>query len=1615
MARALHILILSFLLLPSVVVGQLVVTPSNNATALAEDLVGSGVVISNAQLFSDPSAQGFFDGTNANIGLDSGIVLTTGRALDAQGPNTSTGITFDNNQPGDPLLDALAGQATQDRCELRFDVTPFSDTMVFRYVFASDEYPEYVCANFNDVFGFFVSGPDPLGGNYVDENVAHIPGTTLPVAISTVNPGVPGSQGTAGNCQSLAYSQYYNANHQLGAGTIEYDGFTRVFTAVIPVVKCETYTLRLMIGDAGDGAWDSGVFLESGSLSAFGASVEASTNVGPVYTNIIEGCLDGKLTFVRGAGDNTNPETILLQVGGSATNGVDYNTIPDTIIIPANQDTVVFPLTAFQDNLAEGFEVIKVFIRLPCSSRIIDSAVINVVDSLSIELTPDSTVCLGDAVLLQAIGGNNFSWSPPTYLNTTSISTPTSTPLQTITYTVNSQLANCSATDSVKLTVVPYPSITVGPDTAICLGDNIVLPATGVADAYQWTPMVFLSNPLTLNPTALVTSTTTYTLTATNGGICSDTGTVTVTVNPLPIVDAGPSRAICEGDSAVMAATGGAVYNWSPGSTVSDSTIGNPFAFPTTTTVYTVIITDTNGCSRTDFTQVGIIPAPNIQAGPDQTICEGTSTSLIATGGSFYDWSPANTLSDSSIANPTASPSTTTSYVVTGTASSGCSNTDTTVVTVSPYPTAQITANTPIVCPGDTIFLQASGGVTYNWLPSIGLSDPTAASPYAIMNQDITYTVTVTDANGCSNADSISLSVFDLPTIQSGGGDSICIGESTTLSASGGVSYLWSPGSTLSNTTIASPVATPTSTTTYTLQVTDANGCSNTDQLTVTVLPLPTANAGNDQAICEGEPTTLSATGGVSYLWSPGTGLSCTQCASPTLIPQTNTTYTVQVTDAFGCQDSDTVRITVTPLPATTISALPAGICPGNSVQLNATGGIAYNWTPASTLNNAAISNPTATPNNTTWYTVNITDVTGCVATDSVQVEVFNLPNLSAGPDQTICATDAITLQGTGALTYNWAPATGLSNPNVANPVASPSTTITYTMTGTDANGCSKEDQVTITVNPLPTATAGPDRTVCQRDIVNLSASGGISYNWSPSQGLSCTNCANPVLVAQTTRNYVVTVTDGNGCSNTDTTRITVLPAPFVEAGNDTVICPNTSVQLNGQGAGAYSWTPSGPLNNTTIANPIATVTSDTYFFLEITDANGCTNQDSVLVSFFPNSQVTTGADTAICEGESVQLSASLMDRYTWSPANTLSNPQARNPVASPTSTTTYTVTGSDLNGCTSTATQMVTVYPVPDIALGVADTQICPNTTLQLLASGGQQYSWSPTSSLSNATIANPVASPNSNTIYSLTVTSVQNCSSDTSFLVEVLPVISANITPDLALCPGEETTLSAQNGIDYRWSPGAGLNGRNTATPTASPTTTTQYTLEMTDVNGCLVTDSVLITVHPDVIVDAGPDNSVFIGESVNMQGSGVGTFEWIPPIYLDNPFDPQTLVTPDSSTTYTLIVTSTEGCTAEDEVFIRVYFPTKVFVPNAFSPDGDGRNDVIGPIWFNEFELETFQVYNRWGQLVYETVNPDDRWDGTIGGAPAPMGVYIYLLRGVGNRGEPFVKQGNITLFR
>lgn len=1605
-------------LLPQVVSAQLQVTASSNANALAQSLVGQGVSVSNAVLFAAPNQAGFFNGINSNIGISSGIILTSGSVANAVGPNTTGGATTVAGQPGFPLLTQQAGVQTHDRCVLQFDVIPFADTLVFRYSFASEEYPEFVCSGFNDAFGFFISGPNPSGPAYVDRNVALIPGTGTLVAINSVNPGTPGAGYPAGGCISLNYSNFYVSN--TGGATVQYDGWTRSFKAQLIVVPCSTYTFKLAIADGGDQLYDSGVFLEEGSLTANGNSVESRTSAGLAYTSMIEGCLDGQIIIRRNGSNNGSPQTVNIQTGGTATNGVDYTTIPGTVTIPAGQDSIILNIQGFQDGLNENFESLIVYLLSPCQGNVLDSTLIYIEDSLHIQIFPgDTSICQGESVQLLAIGGGNFQWSPPAGLNNTGINSPTATPTATTTYTVTGHIQSCYASNTVRITVNNYPTVSVSPDTGICLGSNTQLQATvvGPGATYQWSPPTGLSSTTVLNPFANPTTTTTYTLTAISGLNCSTQASVNVTVFPFPQANAGPDVTFCAGDSVQLQASGGVSYSWSPVTGLSDPTIANPIAKPTSTTFYTVQVTNANGCSANDIVKVTVNQPPAINLGPDKNICAGSSVQLQAIGALSYQWSPAATLNNPNIANPTATPGQTTTYTVVGT-TNGCSTTDTVRVMVHPLPTPSIQPSATIVCPGQTIQLQASGGIAFQWAPAAGLSNPNVANPVATMTQDVTYTVTVTNANGCTGIDSIKLRVHTLPTISTGGNDSICYGQSTTLSASGGVSYNWSPAASLSNPNIANPVASPTNTTNYTLQVTDANGCQNTDQVTITVMPLPNANAGPDRTACEGDVINLNGSGGATYKWIPTGGLSCSNCQNPSWISTANRSFTMTAFSLFGCIDKDTVDIQVTPAPNTQVSASAPGTCPGGTVQLTAAGGDTYTWQAGILgLSSYNIPDPVATPPATTKYYVTVRDnTTGCSALDSIIIQVYPLPNVQVSPDDTICLGENKVLQASGANSYSWAPAGTLSASNGKTVTATPTSTTQYTVTGTDNKGCKNTAQVQVKVNPLPTANAGSDQTICKGSVTQLTGAGGGTYQWSPSTGLSCNQCQNPSTVVSASRSYILKVTDGNGCVDRDTVALTVLSLPPVNAGQDVTLCPGGSTQLQATGALNYSWGPSTGLTSTTIPDPVATPSSAVTYTVTGTDANGCQKADSVRVDFFPFTPVNAGTDVSICAGESTQLQAQNANQYTWTPAATLSDPTIANPTATPATTTIYTVNATDGNGCTSIDQVMVTVRPIPNIVLMQGDTTLCVDKSVQLGATGGTIFTWSPAAGLSNPNIANPIASPTSATEYTVTVENSVGCTDQATVQIDFYPITDPNAQPTtIAICPGDSVQLTSDNGVTYSWDPGAGLSNASIADPVAIPGQTTIYTLTIQDVNGCVFTDEVEITVHPTPWADAGIDGSVFIGESIQLNGTGNGSFEWTPHKWLDFPFSGSPVSTPDSSIWYTLTVTTTKGCTAFDSMYIKVHYETVVFMPNAFSPNGDGQNDVFKPKWYHEFELQEFRIYNRWGTLMYSSSDGNSGWDGTYEGVPQPIGTYTYVVHGVGNRGQTFFKRGNITLIR
>ncbi|MFN8165535.1 MAG: hypothetical protein U0X76_05040 [Bacteroidia bacterium] len=643
-----------------------------------------------------------------------------------------------------------------------------------------------------------------------------------------------------------------------------------------------------------------------------------------------------------------------------------------------------------------------------CPASAISTVTVNPLPVVSLNA---STICSGASATLTATvapAGGTYSWSPGGQTTGTISVSPAATTTYSVTYTN----AGCTSTASNSVTVNPLPTVSVNAST-ICAGSAATLTATvsPAGGTYAWSPGGQTTGSISVSPS----STTTYSVTYTNAG-CTSTATNSVTVNPLPTLSINSST-ICAGSSATLTATpsiAGGTYSWSPGG----QTTAGITVTPATTTTYTATYT-ASGCSATSSSTVTVNPLPTVSVN-STSVCSGSSATLTATPsiiGGTYSWSPGGQTANSISVSPVASTNYTVTYDL-----SGCTATATSAVTVIPLPTVNV--NSATICNGSSTTLTGTpsiAGGTFTWSPGGQTTAAISVSPTGTTTYSVTY-----DLAGCTATSSGTVTVNPLPNVVATSA-TICNGQNATLNVTGAASYLWSNGNTTSSITIS-----PTTTTTYSVTGT-TNGCSATAIGTVTVTPLPVVSV-NSVTICNGQSTTLNASGATSYSWNTGAA-----SASITVNPATTTTYTVTGTGS-GCSSTASSTVTVNPLPI--VSATSATICQGQSATINATGAATYSWNNGNLTASINVS-----PASTTVYTVTGT-TNGCSSTASGTVSVTPLPVISVN-SPSICNGLTTTLTATGATTYLWN--TGATANSIS---VTPSSTTTYTVTGI-ASGCS--------------------------------------------------------------------------------------------------------------------------------------------------------------------------------------------------------------------------------------------------------------------------------------------------------------------------------------------------------------------------------------------------------------------------------------------------------------------------------------------------------------------------------------------------------------------------------
>jgi gliding motility-associated-like protein len=818
----------------------------------------------------------------------------------------------------------------------------------------------------------------------------------------------------------------------------------------------------------------------------------------------------------------------------------------------------------------------------------------------------DTSVCANGCTQLVAIAkggtpGYTYSWSPSGTGASIAVCPGDATKTYTVTVT---DAAGKTATATGKVNVNAAPTVTVNA-VEICPGGSATLTALG-ATTYSWSPSAGLNTTTGTTVTASPANTTTYTVVGTNASGCKDTVTTTVTVHPKPDVQA-TGGTICPNDSIQLKATNAVTYIWTPAGSLTKPNTATPMAHPTVKTVYTIIGTDAFGCKDTATATVDIVNNLVAVVSADTTICKGSSVQLFASGGSKFAWTPGSGLSSTTIANPLASPTVTTTYEVT-VSSGSCSGKKSVTITVKDAPLLTATGGT--ICPGDSVQLtvtdaNAATGIMYSWSPATNLSNPVIANPYAHPTATTTYMVTGSNASGCRSTATATVTISNnlIPVVSADTG--ICTGAHAQLKASGGSAFSWSPSTGLSNPAIANPVANPSVTTTYQVVV-SSGSCTGTKQVTITVNPLPLI-AATSATICEKESTTLTVSGANTYKWTASTGAGPNTGSSVSVTPLVTTSYTIVGTDTKGCEDTTTTMVTVNPAP--TIMVNSETVCNGTAATLIASGGASYTWTASSGVTLPAGSSITQTPVNTATYTVTGTGTNGCKNTAVGTITVNPIPDIAVNSG-TICKGKSFTIKAVGAATtYSWAASDGTSLPSTNQVVVNPQTTTTYTVTGT-AKGCSDTAISKVNVNAIPVITVN-NAAVCARQEVTLTATGGTTYLWS-------TNATTPKIVVtpSISTSYTVTGTQA-GCSSAAVAVVTIYGNPVTsfypnirELSEDEpkVVCYNATSGRNL----LYEWSfgdDQGVFNTSTQVNPSHVYSHPaTYTIcLKATDSiNGC-------------------------------------------------------------------------------------------------------------------------------------------------------------------------------------------------------------------------------------------------------------------------------------------------------------------------------------------------------------------------------------------------------------------------
>ncbi len=1238
-------------------------------------------------------------------------------------------------------------------------------------------------------------------------------------------------------------------------------------------------------------------------------------------------------------------------------------------------------------------------------------------------------VCIGQTMNFQnqstsSTGFSNYQWSFGDG-NTSSSSSPTNNYSAAGTYNVTLTVTNsggCTSTITQPVTVHPLPMPNAGNNALICEGASATLTASGGGN-YLWSPGGSTTSTTVVTPA----QSQNYIVTVTDINGCVSSDTVRVDIQPTPSILLSAPTSICLGASTTLSvsSSGSLNYNWQPGgSTASQITVA-----PTSTSTFFVTATDNVGCVISDSVEVVVWQNPTAAISTTDALCFGSSdgsATASPVGGTApysYDWL---TVSGNGPVQNTLSFG---NYQVAVIDVNGCRDT-------IPYSIGQPTALSvtsavsPAACFGGntgSVTVTVSGGTngySYSWFP-IGATTPTVSSLSAGV-----YSVTVTDANGCTSSVSSTVGQPNALVVALATTPALCNGlanGTANVNVSGGTSaysFSWFP----SGSTAAS--ATGLSAGWHRVTINDANGCIITDSVQVVEPTQVSAITNSIPATCgvANGSATVTASGGTpvyQYTWSPG---GATGAAVSGLLAGT---YNVTVTDRNGC--AKVVLTTVVNIGAPVVAAgvISDVSCSGGadgqaSVRIvSGNGPFTYSW-PGGVTNDTLFNRGAGT------YSVEVTDANGCVALDTVTIQQPT-PLISTATSLPVTCNDAgngsasaSANGGTPGYNYQWNPG-GLVGSSIQSLGAG-----NYTVTVTDRNGCSVNSTVTVTQpDPITLSyTSTPaDCFGSSTGSAFVQASGGVGAIQLQWLNLSIQNDTATGLQAG---NYTVLATDDNGCA-TQLQVDVVEPDPVSGSVNtDTVSCSGAADGLlqataaGGNGNYQFVWQPVGI--NSAQANGL---TAGNYSVL-ITDQNGCSvTLNTVIVDPDPVS-LSISTPPILCIGQQTLLTANASGGTQPFQFNWNTGISSDSLTVSPVVTTDYSVVAIDANGC-ATAPQLLTVQVYPPLQISVDDLPlICGGDTATLFAaaSGGNggpyNYSWNDSAIIGATSTIRPL---NDSTFV---VIATDGCSPSIidSVSIDVYPLPQVEFTPQqingcTPVIVDFANLYTAPTGSVYQWNLDDNAISLD-STPTHAYTIPGTYdvSLTITTPQGCqaeqIVTQAVQVYGFPEAAFDQSTESvSMFTpGVTFSDISTDAITWQWD---FGDGIFEtgnrfPSHVYGDSGTYVVQLIVTSEGGCPDTTYGVVRIEPEFSIFIPNAFTPNGDGHNDGFIAMGKNIIDYEMW-IIDRWGLEIFHSVSFTHPWDGTYydNGNPCQSDVYEYIIAATDIKGLRHRYIGHVTLVR